>query len=174
MLGGRTVSEVLADADAWAGFDVERLPAPKDLELLVGWTGSPASTTKLVDVVRRHRNGGYPAFLDESRTCVDDLTTGLRSGDAARTLDALRRARTLLQGSARRSGRRSRPSGSRHCATWSRRPVGAAKPSGAGGGDCGIALVPADTDLAGIHRAWEAHDIRHLSVAVQAPEGSVE
>ena len=37
-----------------------------------------------------------------------------------------------------------------------------------------VKVVPADTDPAGIHRAWEAHDIRHLSVAVRAPEGALD
>lgn len=173
-LGVRTVTDVLADTDAWEGFDVRRLPAPEHLELLVGWTGSPASTSKLVDLVRRHRNGGYQAFLDESRACVDDLTTGLQSGDTSMTLDALRRARVLMQRLGASVGSQIETERLATLCDVVEAAGGAAKPSGAGGGDCGIALVPADTDLAGIHRAWEAHDIRHLSVAVQAPEGSVE
>jgi phosphomevalonate kinase len=177
-LDTRTVTEILDDTehggDAWEGFDVQRLPAPENLELLVGWTGSPASTTKLVGVVRRHRNGGYQAFLDESRTCVDDLTTGLQTGDGSMTLDALRRARVLLQRLGASVGSQIETERLATLCDVVESAGGAAKPSGAGGGDCGIALVPADTDLAGIHRAWEAHDIRHLSVAVQAPEGSVE
>jgi phosphomevalonate kinase len=168
------VTEILGDAEAWEGFDVQRLPAPENLELLVGWTGSPASTTKLVGVVRRHRNGGYQAFLDESRACVDDLTTGLQTGDADRTLGALRRARGLLQRLGASVGSQIETERLATLCDVVEAAGGAAKPSGAGGGDCGIALVPAETDLAGIHRAWEAHDIRHLSVAVQAPEGSVD
>ena len=174
MLDSRSVTAILDDTDAWTGFDVQRLPAPKDLELLVGWTGSPASTTKLVSVVRKHRNGGYQAFLDDSRACVDDLTAGLQTGDAAVTLDALRRARVLMQRLGASVGSQIETERLATLCDVVESAGGAAKPSGAGGGDCGIALVPADTDLAGIHRAWEAHDIRHLSVAVQAPEGSVE
>lgn len=172
--GDGSVSGILDDADAWTGFDVQRLPAPADLRLLVGWTGSPASTTKLVSVVREHRNGGYQGFLDESRACVDDLTTGLQAGDADRTLDALRRARVLLQRLGASVGSQIETERLTTLCDVVERAGGAAKPSGAGGGDCGIALVPADTDLTAIHRAWEAHDIRHLSVAVQAPEGDLD
>jgi phosphomevalonate kinase len=174
MLGDHAVSAILTDADAWDGFDVQRLPAPENLQLLVGWTGSPASTTKLVDVVRRHRNGGYQAFLDESRSAVDDLTTGLQTGDAERTLGALRRARGLLQRLGDSVGSKIETERLATLCDVVEAAGGAAKPSGAGGGDCGIALVPADTDPAGIHRAWEAHDIRHLSVAVRAPEGALD
>ncbi|MEN0103244.1 MAG: phosphomevalonate kinase [Curtobacterium sp.] len=175
----RTVSEILHDAEAWDGFDVQRLPAPENLRLLVGWTGSPASTTKLVGVVRRHRNGGYQAFLDDSRACVDDLTTGLQTGDAARTLDALRRARGLMQRLGDSVGSSIETERLTTLCDVVERAGGAAKPSGAGGGDCGIALVPttsdtAERDTAGILREWEAHDIRHLTVAVQPPEGPIE
>lgn len=178
-LDARTVSEILHDAEAWDGFDVQRLPAPENLRLLVGWTGSPASTTKLVGVVRRHRNGGYQAFLDDSRACVDDLTTGLQTGDAARTLDALRRARGLMQRLGDSVGSSIETERLTTLCDVVERAGGAAKPSGAGGGDCGIALVPttsdtAERDIAGILLEWEAHDIRHLTVAVQPPEGPIE
>ncbi|MDN3477239.1 phosphomevalonate kinase [Curtobacterium sp. APC 4022] len=172
LLDERSVSAILDDEQAWAGFDVEHLPAPADLRLLVGWTGSPASTTKLVGVVRRHRDGDYAAFLDASRACVDDLTEGLRTGDAERTLAALRRARGLLQGLGTSVGSQIETPGLATLCDVVEAAGGAAKPSGAGGGDCGIALVPADSDAAEIFRAWEAHDIRHLSVAVQPEEGS--
>jgi len=178
-LDARTVSDILHDAEAWDGFDVQRLPAPENLRLLVGWTGSPASTTKLVGVVRRHRNGGYQAFLDDSRACVDDLTTGLQTGDAARTLDALRRARGLMQRLGDSVGSSIETERLTTLCDVVERAGGAAKPSGAGGGDCGIALVPttsdtAESDTAGILREWEAHDIRHLTIAVQPPEGPIE
>ncbi|OIH94306.1 phosphomevalonate kinase [Curtobacterium sp. MCBA15_001] len=173
-LGTSSVSAILDDADAWTGFDVERLPAPTDLRLLVGWTGSPASTTKLVGAVRRHRNGGYGTFLDDSRACVDDLTTGLQTGDAEQTLDALRRARVLMQRLGDSVGSRIETDRLTTLCDVVERSGGAAKPSGAGGGDCGIALVPADLDTAAVFREWEAHDIRHLSVAVQPPEGPLD
>ncbi|MFJ3383506.1 MULTISPECIES: phosphomevalonate kinase [unclassified Curtobacterium] len=173
-LDDRTVSDVLHDAAAWEGFDVQRLPAPENLRLLVGWTGSPASTTKLVGVVRRHRNGGYAAFLDESRACVDDLTNGLQTGDAERALGALRRARGLLQRLGDSVGSRIETDRLTTLCDVVESAGGAAKPSGAGGGDCGIALVPVEHDTAGILREWEAHDIRHLTIAVQPPEGPIE
>lgn len=128
LLDERSVSAILDDDQAWAGFDVEHLPAPADLRLLVGWTGSPASTTKLVGVVRRHRDGDYAAFLDASRACVDDLTEGLRTGDAERTLAALRRARGLLQGLGTSVGSQIETPGSRPCATSSRPPAGPRSP----------------------------------------------
>ena len=40
----------------WIGqVSIEPLIAPEDLRLLIGWTGSPASTSDLVDQVHRSR-----------------------------------------------------------------------------------------------------------------------
>ncbi|KTR79378.1 hypothetical protein SA14R_04325 [Rothia kristinae] len=46
----------------------------------------------------------------------------------------------------------------------------AAKSSGAGGGDCGIALAARETDPGRLGAAWSAAGIRPLDLAV-APEG---
>ena len=39
----------------WPHLHIERLQAPRDLTLMVGWTQSPASTTKLVDNMQKNR-----------------------------------------------------------------------------------------------------------------------
>ena len=48
----------------------------------------------------------------------------------------------------------------------------AGKPSGAGGGDCGIVLAPAATSRRDLLADWEAHDIRRLELHVHPPEGA--
>ncbi|TPW71506.1 phosphomevalonate kinase [Schumannella sp. 10F1B-5-1] len=175
-LGDRSVSAVL-NGDGWAGFDMARLAPPHGLRLLVGWTGSPASTERLVGGVRRRRIGAdldYPAFLLESRACVDDLVTGLDDGDDTLALDALRRSRRLLQRLGAQSGTAIETDRLARLCDTAEAAGAAGKPSGAGGGDCGIVLAPADADLTGMLRSWESHDIRHLTISVHPPEGSVD
>ncbi|MGB3414956.1 MAG: phosphomevalonate kinase, partial [Microbacteriaceae bacterium] len=48
----------------------------------------------------------------------------------------------------------------------------AAKSSGAGGGDCGIVLADASTDLQALLRDWELNDIRRLSLDIHPKEES--
>ncbi len=43
-----TLTELIAD---WPGLSIRPLTVPKSLRLLIGWTGSPASTSDLVDQV---------------------------------------------------------------------------------------------------------------------------
>jgi hypothetical protein len=57
------------------------------LRLLVGWTGSPASTADLVTHVQHHstdeRERRYREFLEHSDRCVDELCEALGTGGHA-------------------------------------------------------------------------------------------
>ncbi|MEV7694399.1 phosphomevalonate kinase [Microbacterium sp. NPDC089189] len=168
---GASVTELLASA-GWEPLAIERLRPPMDLRFLVGWTGEPASTERLVDAVRGGSGAmDYPAFLLNSRACVTDLWDALGRGDDTATLESIRRARRLLQGLGRTAGVSiETPLLSELCDTAE--AFGAAgKSSGAGGGDCGIVLAPATADVAGLVRAWEDRDIRHLTIGVSPAEG---
>lgn len=171
-----SVAALLRD-DAWAELEIVRLPPPDGLRFLVGWTGEPASTERLVDAVGRGTRAGavdHPAFVLDSRACVGELWEALRTGDDDTTLAALRRARRLLQ---RLGAQADLPIETPQLAALcelAERAGAAAKPSGAGGGDCGIVLAPPSADIPGLLRAWEAHDIRHLTVSVHPPEGGAD
>ncbi len=171
-----SIAELLRSDDAWSGFEIVRLPPPPGLELLVGWTGSPASTERLVDEVARHTRSGevdFPAFLLNSRACVGDLWDALATGDDAAAMGAIRQARRLLQGLGRQAGVTIETPRLAALCDAAEQVAAAAKPSGAGGGDCGIVLAPADADIPALLRRWEAHDIRRLTVSVHPSEGGV-
>lgn len=163
-------------APAWEVCTVERLPQPQSLELLVGWTGSPASTERLVDGVHRSEQDTaqqYTTFLAESRECVNALVTSL-SGDESQALPVIRRARRLLQQLGTSTGIRIETDQLRALCEIAEEHRAAAKPSGAGGGDCGIVLAGPEASKAAILREWEAHDIRRLSLTVHPPEGGTD
>ncbi len=74
-----SISELLA-LD-WPGLSIEPLIAPEDLRLLIGWTGSPASTSDLVDQVHRSREDkmvAYQLFLKNSTECVNEMIKGFK------------------------------------------------------------------------------------------------
>jgi phosphomevalonate kinase len=176
------VAATLRSEEAWHGFGVTRLRQPDGLRLLVGWTGSPASTERLVAEVGRparvdaaeNGNGGEgrdgASFVENSRACVDELVRGLTQSDPASALDAVRRARGLLQGLGASSGIRIETEQLRTLCESAERHGAAAKPSGAGGGDCGILLAPGDLDTSGILREWEARGILRLPLSVHPAE----
>ncbi|RLK49195.1 phosphomevalonate kinase [Microbacterium telephonicum] len=170
---GDAVASVL-ESDAWEHLEIVRLRPPRDLGFFVGWTGEPASTVRLVDAVGRGAAVGavdHAGFLRDSRACVTDLWAALDAGDDAATLDALRRARGLLQALGAQAGLAIETPRLAALCDAAETAGAAAKSSGAGGGDCGIVLAPASADVRGMLDAWEAQDIRRLTIAVHPPEG---
>ena len=167
----------LLDDDAWSALRVTRLRPPPRLRMLVGWTGEPASTARLVDEVQ-HRKGsadlGYERFLTRSRECVGRLVAGLDRGEEPEVLEAIRQARRLLRRLGTDAGLAIETERLAVLCDAAEAAGAAAKPSGAGGGDCGIVLAPDDIQLGAMLREWEEHDIRHLTVSVHSAEGPVD
>ena len=171
---GGSVSD-LVEAD-WPGLSVRRLPSPS-LRLQVGWTGAPASTPALVADVQTRSHGAddYAVFLRDSQDCLARLITAIEDDDAARIMRQIARNRALLAGLSRISGRTIETAELTQLVEIAREHGAAAKSSGAGGGDCGIALCPTDTDLTALRAAWRAAGIRPLHLSVHAhgsPTGS--
>lgn len=166
------------ESDAWLPCTITQLHAPSDLKLLVGWSGSPASTDDLVNEATRaaqteHIATQQVAFLAESRALVDTFTAAL-TGSAAGTdgtfaapeIRAIRDARALLKRLGEDRGIVIETPTLRELCDIAEHHGAAAKPSGAGGGDCAIALATPDTDIESILREWQQHSITPLDLKV--------
>ncbi|WP_166968663.1 phosphomevalonate kinase [Brevibacterium atlanticum] len=161
----------------WAGFSARRITPPSSLDLLVGWTGSPASTEHLVTRVhtpKDERPRPFASFTAESHTLVDDLVTACDDDDAEQALQTIGKARTLLQRLGFTSGSLIETETLRRLCEIAEDHGAAAKPSGAGGGDCGIALAPNHTDALAILAGWEAEGIRPLHLGTHREEGEID
>lgn len=159
----------------WDRCSITPLPTPTDLHLLVGWTGSPAATDRMVAGVRPtgdHLAATYPTFLQESRSCVEDLTSAIRSDQSAATA-ALRRARGVMQRLGEATGISIETDLLRLLCDVAEEHGAAAKPSGAGGGDCGVSLSHGAQPvvLSDILHEWEAGGILPLPLNVHPAEG---
>lgn len=67
----------------WPELMIFPLKVPKQLRLLIGWTGSPASTSDLVDRVhqsKEEKQAAYEQFLMKSRLCVETMINGFNTG----------------------------------------------------------------------------------------------
>ena len=141
----------------------------------MGWTGSPASTPRLVADGQAHTRGAqdaaYTAFLRESEACLSALTLALREDDARETGLRIQEGRRLLSGLSRTSGITIETSQLRRLVEIAQEHGAVAKSSGAGGGDCGIALCPPGTDVAAMHAAWESAGIQPLDLRVHSHSG---
>ena len=79
---------------------IESLHAPENLQLLIGWTGKPASTSPLVDKIslfKARRQDDYHRFLEESKSCIQRMVDGFHQQDLERIKREIRYNRDLLK-----------------------------------------------------------------------------
>lgn len=153
----------------WPGLSIEPLTAPKDLRLLIGWTGSPASTSDLVDQVhqsRKEQETCYTAFLEESKECVNEMILGFKENNVKKIQQMIRKNRQLLNELAKITGVIIETPALKKLCSLAEEYQGAAKSSGAGGGDCGIVIVDQKSGILPLMSSWESADITPLPLHV--------
>lgn len=153
----------------WPSLMIEPLPVPKQLRLLIGWTGSPASTSDLVDRVHRSKGDkelSYQSFLDESKACVTQMIHGFKTDDIRMIQTALRKNRALLLQLTDLTEVVIETPALKNLCDLAEQFGGAAKSSGAGGGDCGIVLFKQKSGILPLVSAWEKQAITPLPLHV--------
>ena len=165
-------------AAPWPGHEVRRLPPPAGLRLEVGWTGEPVSTAS--QVAGLQRRGGRPdtaarrRFTQASNRLVEAAAGALERGDDAGLLAQIRTAQAELARLDEAVGLGIFTPRLRRLCEAAEAVGAAAKPSGAGGGDCGIALLDAAASrhICQVRRHWTAAGVHPLPVrpAAQRPE----
>lgn len=171
----------------WPRLEIKRLDIRSDIKLLVGWTGSPASSAELVSSVKSSAGSGasapslsapqlftYKYFCAKSEALVQRLIFTLENGDLVGAANGFACARQLLKDLSALTGTViETPQLTRLIEDALIFDV-PAKTSGAGGGDCGIALLYS-TDKARIDCvkcAWKDNKIRPLNINVAKINGT--
>ncbi|MGM0213923.1 phosphomevalonate kinase [Enterococcus sp. AZ109] len=153
----------------WPSLRIESLKAPDDLRLLIGWTGSPASTSDLVDQVHQSREekaAAYEKFLADSKACVDQMIDGFKQENIAEIQAMIRRNRALLNQLTTFSNVSIETQQLKILNDLAEKYEGAAKSSGAGGGDCGIVIVDKRAGILPLMSSWEKAGITPLPLHV--------
>lgn len=175
-----TISDLLTEE--WPGLSLRRIsPTAPGIQLSVGWTGTPADTTELVGHVVKKTALPYD-LLQRSDAAVDNLVEALTSDNGrcevgpdgratSATGNAVARARQVLGEIAAQRGVAIETPALRTLITTALDEGWWAKSSGAGGGDCGIALAAPGVDTHALHERWAAAGIRPLNLHV-SPTGA--
>lgn len=153
----------------WPGLDVELLTPPDDLKLMIGWTGSPASTSHLVDKVAMGKvkdQHEYQVFLQESKACLKEMIRGFHDQSIAVIQHQLRVNRAILKKLADFSQVLIETSTLKEMIKDAENAGGAAKSSGAGGGDCGIVLIDKNRHIENLLKTWHDKGIKQLEFNV--------
>lgn len=115
------------------GFSIRSVEPVLKFDFLVGWTKEVAVSSHMVKQIKDNMN---PSFLQASKETVANLVKALEVGQEETIIDLLEQASQLLEGL---SSDIYTPS-LRQLKNASQDLKAVAKSSGAGGGDCGIAL----------------------------------
>ncbi|MFE1444195.1 phosphomevalonate kinase [Streptomyces sp. NPDC058739] len=153
----------------WPGHEVRRLRAPEGLSLQVGWTGEPASTGTMVSGLHRRTWRGsdsHHRFVRTSTDLVHACVEALQGSDREGLLHQIRRARQELARLDDEVGLGIFTPELTSLCEAAEAVGGAGKPSGAGGGDCGIALLDAEAsrDISEVRQRWAAAGVLPLPV----------
>ncbi len=164
-------------AATWPGLALETLEPPAELEAVIGWSGAPASTRSLVaqvDEAAREGRLDLDAFACVNAAHVERLAHDLRAGDLPAARATLEAVLAQLRDLDRAAGG-EKPLGIETPALRAMTDIAtecgaAAKLSGAGGGDCVIALAPSARTARAVREAWRTAGLVALEVGVQASD----
>ena len=159
----------------WPGFALESLDMPHALEAVIGWSGAPASTRSLVSQVDDAAGAGridFEAFARENATHVERFVEAMRTGS---TIDAMRVLECVLAQLRDLDAAAGGSEGPLGIETPELRAMteiavahgAAAKLSGAGGGDCVLALAPNADVATAVRHAWRRAGMTALNVGVE-------
>ena len=115
------------------GFSISSVEPALEFDFLVGWTKEVAVSSHMVKQIKDNMN---TSFLQTSKETVNSLVKALQEGQEEKAMELLEQASQLLEGL---SSDIYTPS-LRQLKDASQDLKAVAKSSGAGGGDCGIAL----------------------------------
>jgi phosphomevalonate kinase len=153
----------------WPGFYVEPLNWPRGLKLLVGWTKQAASTSAMVKQLnerRQNRKEAYDRILSEIADTVGMLIDAWKDSNKDEILRHIKKNKALLSELTEQSGVSIETPELRRLGEIAEHFGGAGKPSGAGGGDCGIALCFDRDSCEKIKEEWRRAGIVPVDVNV--------
>jgi phosphomevalonate kinase len=153
----------------WPGLKIQSLEPLDDLELIVGWSQKPASTSQLVEKTDEEKDDNrtlYNQFVADSRDCVEKIIRGFEAKDGHAIKEQIRANRALLRSLSDFSSVPIEIPRLTSLIDIAEKYHGAAKTSGAGNGDCGIVIADSNTDVAAMKAEWRRNEILPLDLHV--------
>lgn len=153
----------------WKYLSVQPLLIPEQVHICVGWTGKPASTKKLVNELLKLKVVNaieYELFLKRSEEAVNLFLNGMKETDTSLIIEGIRRNRRALAKVGKEADVEIETPLLTKLCDIAEYYNGAGKPSGAGGGDCGIAIMPSEESADRVKKAWQKAGIKVLELNV--------
>ncbi|GAA0430648.1 phosphomevalonate kinase [Lentibacillus halophilus] len=151
----------------WPYFSITPIDLPEDIHMCIGWTGSPASTSELVgkiSTLKRSCPAVYNDFLSNSQQAVTTFLHGFQTGESASVIEGIRQNRNALESLGKNADTAIETPTLTTLCDLAEAFGGAGKPSGAGGGDCGIAFMPSKEKAKQLLQTWKEAGIKPLDM----------
>lgn len=158
----------------WPYATIEPIVLPTDVHVYVGWTGTPASTVRLVDQILKEENKQtFDYFLANSETSVQLFLRGMKDSDIHKVFEGIEANRQALADLGIATGVPIETPLLKILSEDVRALGGAGKLSGAGGGDCGIAFLPSTHERDALFSRWKQSNIHPLHIQLTT-EGAMK
>ena len=135
------------------------------MRILIGFTGHSANTKELIEKVslfKKYDHDEYVTLCKKIGDVVNGLHKALQKGDEGKILSLITKNRKLLSLFEQKAGVKLETPELKKMCDLAEGYGGAAKFSGAGGGDCAIAVCFDDSTAKKIIDAWQKHDFAIL------------
>lgn len=155
----------------WKYFTVKPVTFPNDLEIRIGWTGSPASTSNLVNQVLALKETKpiiFETFRADSEAAVSKFISGMDSDNLSHLFTGVKENRQALVTVGQKADIALETPLLTILSDLAEKYEGVGKQSGAGGGDCGIAFMPSKEKAQQLITAWEKENIKPLDLTVSS------
>lgn len=160
-----TIKEML-EID-WIYYSSTSIELPSEAYVCMGWTGKPASTGKLVHEVLKLKDGNpeqFRQFLEASEEAVENFLHGMKEADISSLMEGVKQNRNALRTVGKHANVEIETPLLGTLCDLAEQYGGTGKPSGAGGGDCGIAFMPSKESAEALMKAWERAGIKPLTL----------
>lgn len=153
----------------WPSLEIIKLSVSDQVNLIVGWTGSPASSNRLVGHVQNKKEQSkkeYQEFLKMSKKSVVLLANSLKRNNQRGIKKAIIQNRQALLEMGKQTKLIIETNELKKLINLANNYHAVAKTSGAGGGDSGIAFVFKPGELESLIEDWQKAGITPLDLNV--------
>jgi len=164
---GKAIKEVVEEK--WEAFEATPIELPEDFILSVGFVGYGASTKALVVKMREFKASNearYNEIYGGIKNVVEQLIEAIKEKNKEGIKKLLKENRVLLQQLAKESGNNLETKELTDLIETADAAGAGAKFSGAGAGDCGIAVCFDSETAENIKKAWEEKGIYPIEAKV--------
>lgn len=159
--------------DKWEFFEIDRITVLIDLFFSIGWTGKAASTKYYLEQVKKVKFSDkqedlefYANFLNTTKKIIETFIHGIKNGNKELINKSVAANRNLLKELAKRANVEMETQGLKYLVGVAKKFNLEAKFSGAGGGDCGYAVMFDKSVEKELKEEWKKYGIEPLDLNI--------